>query len=485
MGGGSWRWFWPVRRSPAPGGKKGDAGVVAGDSLDLSNAVPAPGGMEKRKDATMKKLLIITYDFPPSLAGVRRVLKWIRYLPEFGWECSVMTVKNVRSIHRDSSPISWLSEHGVPIYRTGSLDPYRLAEIFSLARHSTKENITHASGVSKSLMEFLRRWIFIPDDRCGWIPFATLKGLSLIRKIRPDAILTTSYPHSAHIVGLKLKILTGVPWVADFRDAWTRNPVFFHPPTPVHKGLHCFLEKWVAARADLLLSVSDPITGHFRALVPRNASRMHTLTNGYDEEEYANLKSHPPQNFRLVYTGTLYGQRTPLPFFQAVDEILKDHPEWRPDFEIRFYAALENSLLSFIREKNLDDIIHVKGLCPYPEGLQHQMDATALLHFIGPEPNADVMMTQKVFEYLRSGRPILAMIPEGACRKMMESLGESRIIHPTDVAGIKRHLKELYEEWKAGLLVARTRAGLEFFERRHLTRRLASLLDHLIKRDQR
>jgi len=430
----------------------------------------------------MKKLLIITYDFPPSLAGVRRVLKWIRYLPEFGWECSVLTVKNVRSIHLDPSPLSWLKERGVRIYRTGSLDPYRLAEIFSPARHSARENVTHSSGGSKTIMEFLRRWVFIPDDRCGWIPFATLKGLSLIHKIKPDAMMTTSYPHSAHIVGLKLKILTGIPWAADFRDAWTRNPVFFNPPTPIHKFLHHFLEKWVVKRADILLTVSDPITEKFRALVPSHGSRMHTLTNGYDEEDFSSLKSHPPQNFRLVYTGTLYGQRTPLAFFQAVDEILKEHPEWKRDFEIHFHAALDASLAGWIRDKKLEDTIHVRGLCTYQEGLQHQMDATVLLHFIGPEPNADVMMTQKVFEYLRSGRPILAMIPEGACRKMMEGLGERRIVHPADIAGIKKLLIELYEEWKAGLPVLPLRPGLKSYERRHLTLQLASLLDHLLKR---
>ncbi len=428
----------------------------------------------------MKKLLIISYDFPPALAGVRRILKWIQYLPQFGWRCAVLTVKDVRTPQRDQTPLSWLKEKGVPIFRCCSLDPYRLAQKIHPQKQPVVKNTSVASVKSKSFLNMLRRWIFIPDDRCGWIPFAAAKGIGVIRKIKPDAILTTSFPNSAHIVGVLLKRLTGILWVADFRDAWTQNPLLFKSPTPVHRIANHILEKSVAKNCDLLLGVSDPITDYFKSLVPNQKAKIHTLTNGYDETDFTGLTPHPPSKFTLVYTGTLFGKRTPLVFLEAVKRLLSEHPDWRADFEILFYCTLEGAVLRRIKELGLADITRVEGFRPYKESLQHQLDAAVLLLFIAPEVNAEVMLTQKVFEYLWARRPILAMVPEGACRKLLRSFDEPHIVHPSDVAGIEAHLKKLYKDWKSGRTTIGKRDGISAYERLALTERLASLLDELM-----
>ena len=425
----------------------------------------------------MKRLLILSYDFPPSLTGVRRILKWLKYLPDFGWEGFVLTVKDIRYTNYDATGLAWVKRNRIQVHRSGSLDPYRLAQILS-PRHKKREGtMRHSSKGAKSFMKLLRDWLFIPDDRCGWIPFASLKGRRLIRKHRPDAILTTSYPNSAHVAGLILKKWTGIPWAADFRDAWTQNPIFFHPPTPLHRLLQKRLEKAVIHNADLILTVSEPITDHFRRLAPSKKGKIVTLTNGYDEGDFTNLESHHTKKFTLVYTGTLYGPATPKPLFLALKEILKEHPSWRGTIEILFYSALEDTILKSIRKLGIEDVVHVKGLCPYEESLQHQMDASALLLFLASGQNAEVTVTQKVFEYLRSGRPILAMIPEGACRNLLEKFNEPYISDPGDVRGIKINLKKMYEEWERGALSAAERKGIEVFDRRNLTGRLVSLLE--------
>ncbi|MBN1901533.1 glycosyltransferase [Candidatus Sumerlaeota bacterium] len=435
----------------------------------------------------MKKLLIITYDFPPALSGVRRVLKWIKYLPDFGWKTLVLTVKPVKTGVRDATPLEWLKNRGVPVFRSGSMDPYRIAEILSPQKEVELPQKAHAPKKSKSFMNFLRRWIFIPDDRCGWIPFATFKGWGLIRRFKPDAMLSTSYPNTAHIVGLKLKTLTGIPWVADFRDAWTTNPVFFDPPTPFHGFLQRYLEKWVARKCDLLLTVSEPITEHFRHLKIENPhsafriphSRIHTLTNGYDEEDYVDLVTHPSEKFRIVYTGTLFGGRTALPFLKIVKELLSEHPEWKGDMEICFFSALDQTTIGWIRDNELDSVIRVEGLQSYKESLQQQMNASVLMLILETGANSEVMMSQKVFEYLRSAKQILALIPEGACRNLLLTFGDKYISDPSDHEGIKRHITELYGKWKSGNLEAPNRKGIENYERRNLTEKLARHLDDL------
>jgi len=428
----------------------------------------------------MKRLLIIAYDFPPCLIGVRRVLKWIRYLPEYGWNSAVLTVKQIRTARRDPAPLLWLKEKRVPVFRSGSLDPYRLSEKFSPQTKENERSRSHFSAPTKSWMRFLRRWIFFPDDRCGWIPFATLKGLKIIRKYRPDALLSTSHPPTSHIVGLKLKILTGLPWIADFRDGWTRNPAFFDPPTPLHSSFHRFMEKQVAKKCDLLLAVSNPITEHFRSLLPHGRDKIHTLTNGYDEEDFRGLEGEAPGKFTLSYTGTLYGPATPVPFFRALGAVLERNPSWRRDFQIRFYSSLDQRVMKEIERRRLGDVIRVEGLKPYRESLRRQIAATALLLFIAPGRNSEITMTQKVFEYLRSGRPILAMIPKGACRNLLSEFEGDWIQEPEDVPGIEKALEEMYRKWKSGRLWGPSRDNMDRFERRNLTRRLARYLDELM-----
>jgi len=427
----------------------------------------------------MKKLLIISYDFPPAIAGVRRILKWIKYLPEFGWQCSVLTVKEFKGEPRDAAPLTWLKNKGVPVFRSFSLDPYFLLNRFVKRKKSANRVKNQASPEAKSVMNILRRWIFIPDDRCGWIPFATIKGFFLIKKIKPDIILTTSYPHTAHIVGLKLKILTKIPWVADFRDAWTTNPVLFKPATPLHRMAQSGLEKWVAKRCDFLLSVSDPITNHFKNLDLPRKDKIVTLTNGYDEDDFQGLTPKKPEKFRIVYTGTIFGKRSALSFFRAILKVVQKHPEWKDDMEALFYCALPENIQKFIQENRLDSVIRIMGLCSYKQSLQNQMNATVLALFIGLGPNSEVMMTQKVFEYLRTARPILAMIPKGACRTLLTKFGDEYIADPEDEGKIAHFLEELYEKWKTGRMSAPNRNGIEKFERRNLTQRLAGYLDQL------
>jgi glycosyltransferase involved in cell wall biosynthesis len=329
------------------------------------------------------------------------------------------------------------------------------------------------------MMQILRRWFFIPDDRCGWIPFAVIMGYCIIRKKRPDAIMTTSYPNSSHIVGLILKILTGIPWVADFRDAWTENPAFFDPPTRIHAFIQRWLEKCVAKRCDLLVSVTQPISDHFSKMLPSQIKKVKTLTNGYDENDFAKIKAEAAKKFTMVYTGTIYGSRSIVPFFQAISEVLKRHSEWKDDFSIEFYAALDGAMLEKAGKYEINDIIKVKGLKSYKECLREQMNAAILLLFIAPGLNAKVMMTQKVFEYLRSGRPILAMIPDCACKTMLKSLGDKYIAEPCDVQKISAHIEEMYKKWKSGRRDAPNRDNIDIFERKNLSRQFSSMLDEI------
>jgi len=256
-----------------------------------------------------RRLLLFAYDFPPALVGVRRTVKFVRYLREFGWRCAVITVKPVAGAGWDTAALREVAGARPLIRRAGSLDPYRLRMIaqglaWPLMRRvyqgpggpggaAAKDGGGSGAGnwgVSREwqrrLMTFLRRALFVPDDRVGWLPFALVRGLSAARRWKPDALYSTSYPHTAHLAAGLTRALTGIPWLADFRDGWTQNPSFFDPLTPLHAAAQRALERWTARRADRLLTVSPPITEHLQRLRGPGKAPAETLYNGFDDSDF-------------------------------------------------------------------------------------------------------------------------------------------------------------------------------------------------------
>jgi glycosyltransferase involved in cell wall biosynthesis len=436
----------------------------------------------------MKKLLMIAYDFPPAISGVRRTLKFIQYLPEFGWEPVVLTVKRVRAVGYDTAPLAMLHEKGVRVYRSGSLDPYRLHYLFlgptqEEQRQSgdAKESVHSSSRTwGKRVARWLRRWFFIPDDRMLWMPFSFWRALDVLRRERIRCVYTTSFPHSTHVVGLLLKRFCNVRWLADFRDGWVQNPTFFDPPTPLHRWVSSALEREVARSADLIISVSEPITGHLRRVSRVAPEKFVTITNGFDEEDFRGLERVPHKKFTLVYTGTFFGERTPEPLLRAISLAMGERPELRERMQCLLFSDVGESCMRLIREQGLGSIVQVRGLLPYREALQEQCNADVLIIVIADVPNAEIMVTQKVFEYLATRRPILAIVPEGECRRIVLSARAGTAVSPADVEGIKRALLGYYESYKAGALPETDRAGVQQYSRRELTRSLAEAMGRFL-----
>ncbi|KPL02135.1 MAG: hypothetical protein AMJ73_09210, partial [candidate division Zixibacteria bacterium SM1_73] len=201
-----------------------------------------------------RKVLLITYYFPPmGMGGVQRTSKFAKYLPGFGWTPFVLTVKDVHYWAEDPSLLEELPPE-VKVIRTGSFDPLRISfKLKSLFKKRKQRNkYVKESTAQRSK---LSSWLFFPDSKIGWVPFALLSGLNLIRKERIDLIFTTSPPPSLHLVGYLLKLLTGKPWVVDFRDPWTgyKFEIF---PTRLHLFLKNQLVRLIIKNADRIISAN-------------------------------------------------------------------------------------------------------------------------------------------------------------------------------------------------------------------------------------
>ncbi|MCX7719362.1 MAG: glycosyltransferase [Candidatus Sumerlaeaceae bacterium] len=422
----------------------------------------------------MDRLLLICHDFPPALSGVRRVLKFAKYLPEFGWEPIVLTAYPDDRLPMDTNALHEVIRLGIPVYRTPSLDPYRAARAFAMARNGLGSVVPSrrrgtaplGDGASESLLKrvqehcaqsrppsFARRaalgagravtrLLLLPDDRVGWVPFAATAAERLLRSLPVRCIVSSSYPHSAHLAGLWLRRRYRVAWIADFRDGWIQNPYFGRGPTPLHAAWNRWLERRVVCAADAVTTVSEPIARHLASL--DKPAKVHVIPNGYDPDDFAGLEPLSFDRFTLAYTGTLFMQRSPERFFAAVRALLDEYPGLADHFQVIFMSKFQPEHIAAIREFKLGSIVHNWGMGTYREALRLQMSADALLVLEGEAEHAEIMLTQKIFEYLAAGRPILAVTPPGALADTVRRSGAGVVAAPDDIFAIKERLYDLF-----------------------------------------
>jgi glycosyltransferase involved in cell wall biosynthesis len=198
-------------------------------------------------------------------------------------------------------------------------------------------NAEHAAPPVASWLWRLRRLVLFPDDEIGWLPFAVVSAIRAHRARKFDALYSTSSPVTAHLVAGVVKRLTGVPWVAEFRDPWVGNPLADRLPW-LHRRLQARLERWIVHSADGLVFVSPSTTRLYRRRYPR-AAPMHTITNGHDRSETVRPRPAAPasRRYRIVWTGTLYRPAELEQFLEALEALIARRPDLADRLEVRFF----------------------------------------------------------------------------------------------------------------------------------------------------
>jgi glycosyltransferase involved in cell wall biosynthesis len=415
----------------------------------------------------MNRLLLVSYYYPPVAgAGVFRPLRMSKYLRSFGWDVTVLAITDRARLLKDPSLVDEIPLD-VRVERTRSFEPR-----------------TFLIGLNKLRLGGLVRrvgpWLNLPDEQRGWVPFARRRALSVLREQEHHAIVSTSSPYSAHLVGLELHRMTGLPWVADFRDEWTTNPYLSYP-TAWHRRVNERLEREVLMDADRVVCVSTPWLDNLRGLVPdAPASKFVTLPNGYDGEHFAEPPLGPPDRFRVVYTGMFYGHRSPRVFLEALDRVLRDRRITANDLEVSLVghtadaeglASLPGGLVRIVEQR------------PYRETLRYLQEAAALLLVI-PTAGGAGNHTGKLFPYLASGRPILCLAPEpNVAADLIRQTRSGEVVSPEDPAQVADALARLYQRWKEGRsLPDQDRGMIGRYEAHLQTHHYAKLLDRLVSR---
>jgi glycosyltransferase involved in cell wall biosynthesis len=408
-----------------------------------------------------KKVLIIAYYFPPiGGSGVVRIIKLAKYLPQFGWEPTVLTVAGGDSFVFDTSLLDELPET-FPIERAPAWEIIKTTQ----AKH-TLDRVRVPGGQSaratlrQSLAQFLRALyfsVFIPDDKLGWLWPATRKAVQVARTETFDVIFATSPPQTDLLIAARLKRRLHIPIVLDYRDEWTTNPHKLMPNSVTH-GLQRLLERCTLAQADALTLVSEGMLDHLHenALLPKSPPKCVILPNGFDPADFPQDEStaQPTDRFHIVYTGSFYGEyRVPDPFLYALHNWLTQNPGYRADVKVTFYGSIYPRHQYLIETLGLQDVIAVAGNLPHHQVVTAQQAAAVLLLIIGAGEGKAVL-TGKIFEYLGARRPILAIVPvEGEAAALIQRTNAGIAVSPEIIPDITQALEKLYQGWKTNSLL--------------------------------
>ncbi len=420
----------------------------------------------------MKRVLVLAYYAPPlGMGGTQRVAKFCEYLPEYGWEPVLLTVKEVAYYARDPELSRSLARTRVE--RTGSLDPQRLLAL--LCRRSPGPRVQSAR---QGRMTRLTTSLFLPDPKVGWLPFAVLRGVKLVRSLRAQVVLVTSPPHSAQLAGWLIARLTGVPWVADFRDRWCAGE--FQPgATALHRTLDCALEKWTVRQADRIVAVSRGLTDHLSR--QGGGKETATIYNGFDAREFnqeRRVLQLSGNSFRVTFVGAITDVSWPGTLLEALRLCPKSV---KKDLEVAFLGLdLTGRLPSAIASFGLEKLVRLAGYVSHRGAIRALLASHVLYLPVAEDVHASYV-PGKLFEYLASLRPILATVPEGETAALLGEAGATRRCTPRDVQCVLDSLQELHRLWKQGKLPSRDATRVQAFERRRQVGQLASLLDGLLQ----
>lgn len=416
----------------------------------------------------MEKVLIIANQFPPmGGSGVQRSVKFVKHLRSFGYEPVVFTRETTGAKLIDKTLLEDVPQ-GVNIIRTKAYEPSEM------------------EGILKIPFKVISK-IMIPDSARIWFEKSKKQALKVIQENNIKLIYTTSAPYSDHLLGLYIKRkVPNIKWVVDFRDEWTNNPYTLdNPHNPIRTKIEKNMEKKVLLEADYLITNTPVMRDNFIKNNNISGDNFYVIPNGYDEEDFFNMDFTKPNNekFTMVYTGALYGRRKPDNFFNAIKNLKEKGIIEKNSLKVKLIGNYhKDKLQSQIDSLSLTDDIEIVGYVPHNVCIKHQLSSDALVLIEGSGVGANAFYTGKIFEYMNTKRPVLAILPDGVAKDLVIESKIGIVANTDNVLEIENIIKEYYEKWKKNSLNFEPDFNIiQKFERKRLTKELANIFDKALK----
>jgi hypothetical protein len=423
----------------------------------------------------MKRVLIIAYYWPPNAGvGVYRWLKFARYLPQHGWQPVVYTPANPEMQAVDTSLLQEVPPEA-EVIRAPITEPYSWYKRFTgRGREERLQTAFLRETAAKSWKEDLALWLrsnlFIPDARIWWVK-PSVKRLAAYLKQHPvDAIVTTGSPHSLHLIGVQLKKLTGLPWIADFRDPWTNIDYYGQLKLTAWADREQHrLEKLVLQQADRVITVSPTWAKDLERIAGRP---VEVITNGFDPNDLPEKVVAVDEEWSLVHVGSITPTRDVPLLWKALRERAARDAEFNGRFRLRLIGGVDHAVMQSIHDAGLGPWVERLAQVDHSEAIRQMMRARVLLLPVNNTPNVGGFLPAKVFEYLGVGRPIFAVAPKWSDLAALLGQGHG-VVERDDEAAMRAAVNGLFRLDAAGALEASA------YSRQALTKRLVEVLEEL------
>jgi glycosyltransferase involved in cell wall biosynthesis len=411
----------------------------------------------------MKKALLIAYHFPPIRlsSGIQRTLSLTRYLNEHGWHPSVLSI-----VPRAYEKVSDDQLADVPAH-------------IEVKRAAGWDTARHLSIGGRYL-----RFMAMPDRWVSWVFGGVASGLAMIRKNKPDVIWSTYPIATAHLIGLALHRLTGIPWIADCRDSMTEED---YPTNPTQRKIYQWIEKQAVKRASRMIFTTQGTRQMYMARYPQvDPGHFVVIPNGYDEEIFLaaeqGLVKRPVQKGKLtlVHSGVLYpSERDPTAFFDALAELKQEEKISADKLNIVLRATgHDNVFQPMLQQRAIDDLVTLVPGVSYNEALQEMLTVDGLLLF--QAANCNHQVPAKLYEYFRAAKPVFALTDKtGNTAETLREAGIDDIVDLANKNEIKQQLVTFLTQLETGAASIANPEVASSYSRQALTVRFAKAFNEV------
>ncbi len=444
----------------------------------------------QNNDNIDNSVLMIAYYFPPLAgSGVFRSIKFAKYLPQFNWKPTVIST--------DIAPNGWnFTDESLNHEISEDIDVIRIPDYISTGRN-TEINVEETLQFIKNILQHdkkaidifqamitsvqgIKQLLMFPCSSLIWSIQVVKYIEENVNLNKTDVIYTTSGPYSSHLVGFYFKKKYNIPWVADYRDPWASNPYSSYDySNPIHNLLFR-LENILLHQADCNITIVDSLIDDYKTKFNLNDKQIDCITNGYDETDFNELiYNKKTEYFTINYSGLMYlKQHNITPVLKALKELISENRIDRNNLKLRIVGeGHEKSNLDLVKSYGLGNTFEQTGYVTHKEALQSNLDSDLLLILVGDDKKFKYFYPGKMFEYLRSGKPIIALASqESGVAKILSETQQGEVYLSTQIREIKGFILKEYQKW-----VNRNETeyvysdNIKIYERRYLTAKLADI----------
>lgn len=433
----------------------------------------------------MKKVLIITYHWPPmGGGGVQRWLKMSKYLREYGWDPIIFTVSGAEISTYDESLINEIPEN-IETIRVPIWEPFWAYKKLTGKKKDQKvQPGLLKEGDGKEWINNLALWVrgnvFIPDAKRFWIKPASKALMKYLGENHVDAILSTGPPHTTHIIAYNAKKKTNIPWLADFRDPWTF--VDYYDKLRLSKyadKMHHRLERNVLNSADKTVTVTWSWAEEFNSR--KFDKEVEVITNGYDPADFENSGNVEIDGcFTITHIGSMNADRNPKVLWPVLKELCKENSTFNERLKIKLIGPVDSSIFKSIAEQGLtNNLEHIKNL-PHDEVIPHLQSSPVLLLPLNDTPNISGVVPGKLFEYIGAKRPILCIgKTDGDAARIIKGANAGEVFGFQEKNRLKKEIEKMFADFEQGQLVVNS-TDYRKYGRDKLAMLFAEALDGII-----